>query len=104
MRFDMISSTNGTEHRSTTPNHPSTNGPVERMNRTIEQATVKRYHCNNHDQLRRHLCDFLNAYDYARRLKTLSGLTPYQYICKTWTSEPDRFTFNPINQMPELTT
>ena len=38
-----------------------------------------------------HLSDFLDAYNYARRLKTLSGLTPYEYICKIWTSEPDRF-------------
>lgn len=27
----------------------------------------------------------------SRWLKTLSGLTPYEYICKIWTSEPDRF-------------
>ena len=76
IQFDMICTTNGTEHRLTKPNHPSTNGQVERTNRTIKQATVKRYHYNNHDQLRRHLCDFLNAYYCARRLKTLSRLTP----------------------------
>src|SRR5271168_4151984 len=35
------------------------NGQVERMNRTIKQATVKRYHYEDHDQLRRHLADFL---------------------------------------------
>ena len=28
-------------------------------------------------------------------------LTPYEYICKIWTSEPDRFILNPINQMPD---
>jgi hypothetical protein len=31
-----------------------------------------------------------------------SGLTPYEYICKLWTKEPDRFTFNPLQQMPGL--
>ena len=46
--------------------------------------------------------DSLNAYNYARRLKTLSGLTPYEYIRKIWTSEPDRFILNPIHQMPGL--
>ena len=56
------------------------------MNRTIKEATVKRYHYDNHDQLSSHLFDFLDAYNYARRLKTLSGLKPYEYICKTWTS------------------
>ena len=32
------------EHRLTKPRHPRTNGHVERMNRTIKDATVKRYH------------------------------------------------------------
>lgn len=104
MRFDMICSANGIEHRLTKPNHPWTNGQVERMNRTIKNATVKRYHYDSHDQLRCHLSDFLDAYNYARRLKTLSGLTPYEYICKIWTSEPDRFILNPIHQMPRLNT
>ncbi len=44
------------------------------------------------------------AYNFARRLKTLSGLTPYEYICKIWTSEPDRFILIPIRQMPRLNT
>ena len=104
MRFDMICEANGIEHRLTKPNHPWTNGQVERMNRTIKDATVKRYHYDSHDQLRGHLADFLDAYNYARRLKTLSGLTPYEYICKIWTSEPDRFILNPIHQMPGLNT
>ena len=104
MRFDMICEANGIEHRLTKPNHPWTNGQVERMNRTIKDATVKRYHYDSHEQLRTHLSDFLDAYNYARRLKTLSGLTPYEYICKIWTSEPDRFILNPIHQMPGLNT
>lgn len=72
------------------------------MNRTIKEATVKRFHCANHDQLRIHLADFIAA--YVRRLKKLSGLTPYEYIAKIWTSEPDRFIVDPIHQMPKLKT
>jgi hypothetical protein len=49
-----------------------------------------------------HLADFMAAYNVARRLKTLGGLTPYEYICKIWTSEPDRFILDPIHQMPGL--
>ena len=104
MRFDMICTANGIEHRLTKPNHPWTNGQVERMNRTIKEATVKRYHYDSHDQLRVHLADFMAAYNFARRLKTLSGLTPYEYICKIWTSEPQRFILDPIHQMPGLNT
>ncbi len=96
MRFDLICETNGIEHRLTKPNHLWTNGQVERMNRTIKDATVKRYHYESH------LSDFPGAYNFARRLKTLNGLTPYKYICKIWTSEPERFILNPIHQMPGL--
>ena len=104
MRFDMICAANEIEHRLTQPNHPWANGQVARTDRTIKDATVKRCHYDSHDQLRNHLSDFLNAYNYARRLKTLSGLTPYEYICKIWTSEPDRFILNPLHQMPGLNT
>jgi hypothetical protein len=31
---------------------PGPNGQVERMNRTIKEATVQRYHYDSHDQLR----------------------------------------------------
>ena len=63
MRFDIICAANGIEHRLTKPNHPWTNGQVERMNRTIKDATVKRYHYDSHDHLRTHLSDFLDAYN-----------------------------------------
>jgi len=102
--FDRICVANGIEHRTTKPNHPWTNGQVERMNRTIKEATVKRYHYDCHHQLRQHLQDFTDAYNFARRLKTLKGLTPYEYICKCWTSQSDRFIINPIHQMPGLNT
>ncbi len=102
MRFDLICEAKAIEHRLTKPNHPWTNGQVERMNRTIKDATVKRYRYESHDQPRSHLADFLDAYNFARRLKTLSGLTPYEYIRKIWTSEPDRFILNTIHQMPGL--
>jgi transposase InsO family protein len=90
------------EHRLTKPRHPWTNGQVERMNRTIKDATVKRFHYVSHDQLRQHLTDFVAAYNFGRRLKTLRGLTPYEFICKRWTAEPERFTLDPLHQMPGL--
>jgi transposase InsO family protein len=88
------------EHRLTKPRHPWTNGQVERMNRTIKEATVKRFHYDSHDQLRQHLADFVAAYNFARRLKTLRGLTPYEAICKAWTDEPSRFIHDPHHQLP----
>jgi len=130
MRFDMICEgqprfatgsrplAGGIEHRLTKPNHPwsredqktvrgsvfLSGGQVERLSRTIKDTTVKRFHNETNDPLRTQLADFLAAYNFARRLKTLNGLTPYEYICKIWTSEPDRFIRNPIHQMPGLKT
>jgi transposase InsO family protein len=90
------------DHRLTKPKHPWTNGQVERMNRTIKEATVKRYFYETHAELRTHLADFVTAYNFARRLKTLKGLTPYEFICKLWTKEPERFILDPLHQMPGL--
>ena len=72
------------------------------MTRTIKDATVKRFRYDSHDQLRTHLADFLAAYNFARPLTTLGGLTPHEYISKIWTSEPGRFILNPIHHLPGL--
>lgn len=98
--FDRACNEHGIEHRLTKPNHPWTNGQVERMNRTLKEATVQHYHYDNHEQLRRHLIDFITAYNFARRLKTLQGLTPYEHICKVWAKQPDRFVLDPTHQTP----
>jgi transposase InsO family protein len=95
--FDRACRRHGIEHRLTKPNHPWTNGQVERMNRTLKEATVRRYHYDSHEQLRRHLADFLAAYNFAKRLKTLQGLTPHEYVSKIWTEDPARFRADPIH-------
>ncbi|BDA83646.1 hypothetical protein Sa4125_11880 [Aureimonas sp. SA4125] len=48
--FDRVCDENGIEHRLTKVKHPWTNGQVERMNRTIKDATVKRFHYDDHSQ------------------------------------------------------
>lgn len=74
--FELACAQNDIDHQLTKPRHPWTNGQVERLNRIIKEATVKRCHCETHDQLRQHLGDFVAAYNCGRRLKTLKGLTP----------------------------
>lgn len=97
--FEHACAVNDIDRRTTKAKHPWTNGQVERMNRTIKEATVKHFYYESHDQLRKHLADYVAAY-IARRLKTLKDLTPYEFICKTWTSQPKRFTVDPPHQMP----
>ena len=102
--FDRICTAHRIEHRLTQVCHPWTNGQVERMNRTIKEATVKRYYYQSHDPLKTHLQTFLMAYNFARRLKTLKGLTPYEYVCNLWTTEPERFKINPTQHTVGLNT
>ena len=102
--FDRACRHHGIEHRLTKPNHPWTNGQVERMNRTLKEATVKRYHYDSHDQLREHLEGFLAAYNFAKRLKMLRGLTPHEYICKIWMEKPKLFRLNPLQHTTGLYT
>ena len=116
--FDRTCREHHIEHRLTKVKHPWSRegkktvrgtvfprgGQVERMNRTIKEATVKRFHYDDHDQLRNHMANFISAYNFGRRLKTLKGLTPYEFICKQWTIEPERFMLNPIHQMAGLNT
>lgn len=59
------------------PNHPWINRQVERMNRTLKEATVKQYHYESHKQLKAHLAAFLDAYNFAKKLKTLKAPPPW---------------------------
>lgn len=102
--FDRICRENGIDHRLIKPNHPWTNGQVEQMNRTLKEATVRRYHYDTNAQLREHPAAFLDAYNFAKRLKALKGLTPCEHICNVWATEPDRFKCDPIHLTSGLNT
>ena len=68
------------------------------MNRTLKEATVRRYHYDSYHQLRQHLA-FL-AYNFGKRLKTLKGLTPFEAIWEVRTKEPDHFRLDPTQLTP----
>ena len=52
------------------------------MNRTLKDVTVKRYDYESRQYLIEHLYNFLNASNFANRLKILPELTFYTYIIK----------------------
>ena len=41
-------------------------------------------------------------YNFAKRLKTLKALTPYQFTCTARQKNPERFTLSPIHHTPGL--
>lgn len=115
MRFAMICKiASGLRHRAEQPwlsgigqrlrkpNPLWTNGQVEQVNRRIKDATVKPLHSDIQDRLRAYLTDFMATENFAHRLKRVGALTPYEYVCKFWSSEPDSFILNPIHPMPGL--
>lgn len=93
--FDVMCHRHGIEHRLTKPFHPWTNGQVERMNRTIKEATVRAFHYTSLGQLQSHLKDYLWAYNSARPLRALKGKTPIGFILEQWQKEPERFYDDP---------
>jgi integrase-like protein len=84
-------------HRRTKTNQPWTNGQLERRTRTLKAATGKKYYSQPHQHLKEHLHAFLRADNFAKRLKTLRGLTPYESLWQCWQKEPDRLTINPYH-------
>ena len=61
------------------------------MNKTIKEATVHRYYYDSQTSLQEHLQTFIDAYNFAKRLKSLNGLTPWEFIVKVWKSNPKSF-------------
>ena len=79
------------KHQLTKFYHPWTNGQVERMNRTLKEASVKKYHYALTQELKNHLALFVEAYNYARRFKSLRYLTPVAKILKAYEIHPELF-------------
>lgn len=102
--FLRICNENQIEHRKTKVKHPWTNGQVERMNRTLKEATVNSFHYASHDELKQHLHAYLMAYNFAKRLKAIKGKTPWQFILNQWTIHPEYFILNPNHFLVGLNT
>jgi transposase InsO family protein len=102
--FDAACAARGIEHRLTKFRHPWTNGQVERMNRTLKEATIKTYHYDTIDQFKKHLFGFLMAYNFAKKLKSLRFRTPYEKIIDAWKADPSAFHSNPIRYKVGLNT
>jgi hypothetical protein len=41
---------------------------------------------------------FSDGHNFAKQLKILGGLTPYEHICKIWTTQPHRFRLNRLHR------
>jgi transposase InsO family protein len=89
---------NGIQHRFTKVNHPWTHSQVEQLNRTIKEGRSSATTTTVMNNLSVISITSSALFNFGRRLKTLKGRTPYEFICQCWTSEPQRFTLNPLHQ------
>jgi transposase-like protein len=93
--FDRVCNENGIEHKLTKPYHPWTNGQAERMNRTVNEATIKAFHYPDFASLKAHVLAFVSAYNFAKHLKAIRWKTPFEAVCHAWTTSPEIFKLNP---------
>jgi hypothetical protein len=66
------------------------------------EASARKFHYESHDHLQEHFSAFFDSYNFERRLKTLGGLTPYEFTCKCWETQPGLFHRNPVEITPKL--
>ena len=95
------------KHKTTQVKHPWTNGQVEVFNRFIKDNTIKKYKYISKEQLLNHLDNLLIAYNFAKRLKSLKYITPYQkvleiYNDKNLNNNNRLFRIEPVNQLMGL--
>ena len=70
------------------------------MNRTVKEATIKRFHYPDLDGLRAHVLTFIAAYNFAKHLRALRWRTPFEAVCRAWPGTPDIFKINPRHLIP----
>jgi transposase InsO family protein len=98
--FDRVCREHGIEHKLTKPYHPWTNGQAERMNRTVNEATIKAFHYPDLAALQAHVLAFVRAYSFAKHLTALRWRTPFQAICDAWAKDPSIFKMDPHHLIP----
>ena len=67
-----------------------------------KETPARKLHYESHDHLQERFSAFLESYNFERRLKTLGGLTPYEFICRCWETQPRIFRRNPAEITPML--
>jgi transposase len=81
----------GIEHRLTATPDPWTCSRGARMGRILQDNVT----FTSEAYLVRLLRDFVHAYNFRRRLKTLQGKTPYEFLRQAWLDKPECFLRDP---------
>jgi len=85
----------GIKHKLTQFFSPQTNGQVERMNKTLKDATIKMFQYDTVEQFQVNLHDFLNYYNCSKKLKAIGRKSPFTFLKEKYKLYPKLFTKNP---------
>lgn len=88
----------GIEHRLTPSAHPWTRGRGARIERMMQDSVT----FTSEAHLRQLVEHFVHAYNFRRKLKTLRGKTPYEFLCRAWAEHPERFRRDPHHELVGL--
>ena len=88
--FDKICQENKIQHRTIKFKHPWTNGMIERFNRTIKEKVLTKYLFSSIFEMNTKLIEFINKYNFEKRLKSLNYKTPAQYLREQKNIAPQR--------------
>jgi transposase InsO family protein len=98
--FARLCRVHGIEHGPTKPYHPWTNGQAERMVGTVKGAAVHTFHHGSVQELRRHVTDWLAAYNFARQHRWSRWRTPLEVIAAVRRRKPEIFLRSPVHLTP----
>lgn len=85
----------GIEHRLASAPDPWTRSPGARMGDMLQDNVT----FASEAYLVRLLSQFVQAYNFRRRLKTLRGKTPHDFLCQAWAENPEPFLRDPHHDL-----
>jgi Integrase core domain len=100
--FDILCKKHDIKHKLTKFRHPWTNGQVEIFNKAVKGATIRQFHYDTPEELKKHIMSFLLVYNFQKKLRALKYQTPYDFILKTFDEQPTLFKENPYHKIVGL--
>lgn len=91
--FDLACRSEKIDHHLLSPDQPW--GRIGAIKSPFSGTQTPGVQYESHDELREHFLAFFETYNFERRLKTLRGLTPFEFVCECWKEEPESFRHAP---------
>ena len=96
--FGRVCAQLGIEHRRASTLHPWSRNRSARIRRMLADDIT----FASESYLATLVEGLVRTYNFQRRLKTLRGKTPYEFLCDSWARDPDRFLRNPHHELAGL--